>query len=144
MPEQSTPATSATRSLHGEHLSLGYHRSPVVQDVSLSLDPGTVTALVGPNGSGKSTLLRSLARLHAADAGSVLLDGEDAALRVADHLVLLAGGSVLAAGRPPDVLTAQNTTAAYDIPVDVGADPRTGRLRIDPVGRHTDRYLTRP
>nr|WP_312861158.1 ABC transporter ATP-binding protein [Amycolatopsis endophytica] len=45
---------------------------------SVSLDAGTVTALIGPNGSGKSTLLRALARLHPPTAGAVTFaDGAD-------------------------------------------------------------------
>ena len=59
--------------LQGTALRLGYHGRTVVQDASLRLHAGEVTALVGPNGSGKSTLLRSLARLHRPDAGQVAL-----------------------------------------------------------------------
>jgi iron complex transport system ATP-binding protein len=33
-----------------------------------------------------------------------------------------------------EVFTAENISLAYGVPVDVGVDPRTGRLRIDPVG----------
>ncbi|SEE00555.1 iron complex transport system ATP-binding protein [Arthrobacter alpinus] len=62
-------------SLSGENLLLQYGRETVVHGVSLTLEPGQVTALVGPNGSGKSTLLRSLARLHRAEAGTVTLGG---------------------------------------------------------------------
>jgi ferric hydroxamate transport system ATP-binding protein len=52
-------------------VSISYGRQAAVRDVSFSLRPGTVTALIGPNGSGKSTLLRTIARLHSADTGSV-------------------------------------------------------------------------
>jgi iron-chelate-transporting ATPase len=62
-------------SLTGEQLVLRYGKSAVVHGVSLTLSPGTVTALVGPNGSGKSTLLRSLARLHRVEEGQVTLGG---------------------------------------------------------------------
>jgi peptide/nickel transport system ATP-binding protein len=47
-----------------------------VDDVSISLSAGTVTALVGESGSGKTTVVRMLARIVAPDTGSVLLDGE--------------------------------------------------------------------
>jgi iron-chelate-transporting ATPase len=64
-------ATRPSTALHGESLVLGYRRHIVVHGVTLSLRPGVVTALIGPNGSGKSTVLRSLARLHAVEAGRV-------------------------------------------------------------------------
>ncbi len=44
-----------------------------LQDVCLSLAPGTWTALVGPNGAGKSTLLQALAGLLPAEAGEIRL-----------------------------------------------------------------------
>ncbi|WP_181275534.1 ABC transporter ATP-binding protein [Brevibacterium oceani] len=54
-------------------LVLGYDRAPVVHEVSLTIAPGEVTALLGPNGSGKSTVLRSLARLHPITSGEVVV-----------------------------------------------------------------------
>ena len=50
---------------------------PVLQDIDLTLEPGTVTALVGPSGSGKSTLAALLARFHDVEAGSVRVGGRD-------------------------------------------------------------------
>ncbi len=49
----------------------------VVQEVSLTARPGTVTAIVGSTGSGKSTLLALIARLYDVTEGAVLLDGLD-------------------------------------------------------------------
>lgn len=74
-------------------------------------------------------------------AVGVVLHDLDHALRVADTLVLLHEGRVRATGAPQDVLTADNIAEAYGIAVDVGVgvDPRTGRLRIDPIGRHNER-----
>ncbi|MGG7462876.1 MULTISPECIES: ABC transporter ATP-binding protein [unclassified Plantibacter] len=269
-------------SLSGADLVLRYGKAAVVHGVSVTLEPGRVTALVGPNGSGKSTLLRSLARLHRLDGGQVtigehgdgaraeravssltarefarevtlfsqsrtaphgltvsevvafgrhpyrrgfsglsaedrraidramsatgvqdmagravgeLSGGEvqrvwlaacvaqetgvvlldeptnhldlryqietldlvrdladdhgvavgivlhdlDQAARVADRLVLLSAGRIHAAGDPIDVLTARNIGEVYEVRVEVDVDPRTRRLRIDPVGRHRAR-----
>lgn len=285
--------------MRGERLALGFSGESVVNDVSVTLAPGKVTALVGPNGSGKSTLLRGLARLHPISSGDAVLSREvaeagdaigaraggreersisalnsrefarevtlfaqsrtapqgvsvrevvtfgrhpyrrrfgglsaadraaiedaleatglalmadraagelsggelqrvwlaaclaqqtgvvlldeptnhldlryqvetldvirdlaedrgvavgvvlhdlDQAARTADHLLLMSAGRVIAEGAPIDVLTAANIELAYEIPVEVDFDARTGHLRIDPVGRHARRAgrATRP
>ena len=49
-----------------------------LDDVSLGVDSGSLTALLGPSGSGKSTLLRIIAGLEWPDAGAVILEGEEA------------------------------------------------------------------
>ncbi len=71
MPLDDRPATPL---LSVSELAISYGSRRVVEAVSFDLEPGRVTALIGPNGSGKSTLLRTIARLHAPDAGSVTLD----------------------------------------------------------------------
>ncbi len=48
-----------------------------LSDVSLTIRPGEVTALVGPNGSGKTTLVKLLCRLYDPSEGSITLDGVD-------------------------------------------------------------------
>lgn len=58
------------------NLSLGYDRETIIDQLSLPIVTGQITALVGPNGCGKSTLLRGLARLLKPKTGSVLLDGK--------------------------------------------------------------------
>ncbi len=57
-------------------LSLAYDGDTIIKQLSLSIVPGEITALVGPNGCGKSTLLRGLARLLKPRTGEVLLDGK--------------------------------------------------------------------
>ncbi|MER7274667.1 ABC transporter ATP-binding protein [Dactylosporangium sp. NPDC000244] len=51
---------------------------PVLQELDLTLEPGSTTAIVGPSGSGKSTVLALLAGLHEPTDGRVLIDGTDA------------------------------------------------------------------
>src|SRR5665647_2533069 len=50
----------------------------ILADVDLEVEGGELTALLGPSGSGKSTLLRVIAGLEKADAGQVIIFGEDA------------------------------------------------------------------
>jgi sulfate transport system ATP-binding protein len=52
-----------------------------LEDVSVDVPTGSLTALLGPSGSGKSTLLRVVAGLERPDAGTVVLDGEDVTRR---------------------------------------------------------------
>nr|WP_279537833.1 ABC transporter ATP-binding protein [Amycolatopsis acidicola] len=57
--------------MSARRIDVAYGREVVVRAASVSLEPGTVTALIGPNGSGKSTLLRALARLHPPVSGEI-------------------------------------------------------------------------
>jgi sulfate transport system ATP-binding protein len=52
-----------------------------LEDVSVEVEGGSLTALLGPSGSGKSTLLRVIAGLERPDAGEVVLDGENVTAR---------------------------------------------------------------
>lgn len=49
---------------------------PVLRDISLTCQGGSVTALVGPSGSGKSTILNLLERFYDTDQGHVTIDGQ--------------------------------------------------------------------
>jgi iron(III) transport system ATP-binding protein len=54
-------------------LSKAFGPTPVLREVSLGVEPGTVLALLGPSGCGKTTLLRTIAGLECPDAGEVLV-----------------------------------------------------------------------
>lgn len=58
-------------------LSAGYTSAPILQNLSLTLPAGKITALLGPNGCGKSTLLRCCSRLLKPRQGRVMLGDDD-------------------------------------------------------------------
>jgi phosphate transport system ATP-binding protein len=63
-------------------LNVYYGKFKAVEDVTLTMEPRSVTAFIGPSGCGKSTFLRTLNRMHevipgAHVQGSVLVDGDD-------------------------------------------------------------------
>src|SRR5690242_593398 len=63
-------------------LNIFYGNFRAVQDVTVSIEPRAVTALIGPSGCGKSTFLRALNRMHEVLAGArvegkVVMDGQD-------------------------------------------------------------------
>src|SRR5258705_12667327 len=62
--------------LEARDISIGYGRRMVVEGVSLSVEPGTFTAILGPNGAGKSTLMRALNGGIAVKSGQIFLDGQ--------------------------------------------------------------------
>ncbi|WP_083533364.1 amino acid ABC transporter permease/ATP-binding protein [Bosea sp. WAO] len=83
-PARTTSAPASLASLSprsgGEirisNVSKSFGPLKVLDDVSLALRPGSVTAIIGQSGSGKSTLLRSINHLERVDAGFIAIDGE--------------------------------------------------------------------
>ncbi|GAB4145734.1 MAG: ABC transporter ATP-binding protein [Candidatus Promineifilaceae bacterium] len=82
------PLSRAQGAVRFEGVSFAYPGAPdkqIVKDVTLSIQPGQVVALVGGTGSGKSTLMNLLMRFYEVDEGRILLDGHDVRqIRVAD------------------------------------------------------------
>ena len=70
------------KSIDVSGVDIFYGGFKAVADVSMTIEPRSVTAFIGPSGCGKSTMLRTLNRMHevipgARVEGKVLLDGED-------------------------------------------------------------------
>lgn len=71
------PPASGAR-LEFREVTCTYDRTPVLQDITLRIEPGQFVGLVGPSGSGKTTLLRAAMGLVKPVAGSILVDGQPA------------------------------------------------------------------
>lgn len=63
--------------LRVQHLSVGYRRHPVLEDVSFDVRAGETVGVIGPNGSGKSTLLRAIAGTLRPSSGTAMVAGAD-------------------------------------------------------------------
>ena len=92
-----------------EGLSVSYGPVRALQDVSLTVPPGQVTAVIGANGAGKSTLMRTLAGLVRPEAGRVTFNGEDIT-GWAPEDVVRAGIALVPEGRStiPDLTVEEN------------------------------------
>ena len=56
-----------------DDLTIGYHKVPVIRDISVKVQKGEIIALIGPNGAGKTTLFRILTGEIDYDAGEVAI-----------------------------------------------------------------------
>jgi branched-chain amino acid transport system ATP-binding protein len=81
-----------------ENLYTAYDSADVLEDVSLTIEPGSITCLLGSNGSGKTTLIRSILRLTPARAGRIIFDGIDIT-KFPTHKVIATGISCIPEGR---------------------------------------------
>jgi zinc transport system ATP-binding protein len=107
-----------------EHVRFGYGGQPVLENVSLAVEPGAFLGLVGPNGSGKTTLLELMIGLRRPDSGSVSLFGDPAHETEHGHRI----GFV-----PQDVGDAKG-----EMPITVREVVRMGRYPHRLLGRFSD------
>jgi ATP-binding cassette subfamily B protein len=122
------PAPVPRGAVELERVSFSYDpEQPLIEELSLSVEPGETVAIVGPTGAGKTTLVNLVMRFYDVDAGRITLDGVDisrmdrSALRSQVGMVLqdtwLFEGTIrdnIAYGRPDaseqDILTAARAT----------------------------------
>lgn len=79
-PAQPVPAPMELKSgIRFEHVTFSYPATnrPTLNDFSLTIPAGRITAIVGTNGAGKSTLIKLLCRFYDPDAGQIQFDGID-------------------------------------------------------------------
>jgi branched-chain amino acid transport system ATP-binding protein len=107
-----------------------YDKADVLEGVTLSVEPGSITCLLGANGSGKTTLIRSILGLTPARAGRISFDGSDIT-RLPTHKVVAAGIACIPEGRKvfPKLTVEENLrVGAYQEP----SEPVT-RARIEEI-----------
>ena len=93
-PDAAHPARPAE--VHGrvefEHVSFRYAPDrPLIDDLSLKVEPGQTVAIVGPTGAGKTTLVNLLMRFYEISSGRITVDGVDIASMSREHLRSLTG-----------------------------------------------------
>ena len=95
--------------LQVENLFTAYDRADVLEDVSLSIERGSITCLLGSNGSGKTTLIRSILGLTPPRRGRVIFDGKEIT-GLPTHRVVAQGIACIPEGRKvfPRLTVAEN------------------------------------
>ncbi|HEX9579408.1 MAG TPA: ABC transporter ATP-binding protein [Myxococcales bacterium] len=95
--------------LEVENLFTAYDRADVLDDVSLSIERGSITCLLGSNGSGKTTLIRSILGLTPPRRGRVIFDGKEIT-GLPTHRVVAQGIACIPEGRKvfPRLTVAEN------------------------------------
>lgn len=81
-PDPRWPQTPARAEGRVEFRQVSFRYSPdtpLIEDLSLTVEPGSTVAIVGPTGAGKTTLGNLLMRFYEVDSGRILLDGTDTA-----------------------------------------------------------------
>ena len=81
-----------------ENVFAGYDKADVLQDVSLTIESGSITCILGSNGSGKSTLIRAILGLTPPRRGRVVFDGTDLT-DMPTHRIVGAGLACIPEGR---------------------------------------------
>lgn len=63
--------------LEVKNLYKGYYKTPVLEDISLTVAPGEIHGLIGENSAGKTTLIKCAVGIYKADQGSITYDGKE-------------------------------------------------------------------
>lgn len=72
--------------LLAENVTAGYGRTPIINDISLSVERGTVTTIIGPNGAGKSTFAKTLVGILRPSTGRIMVEDLEIT-RMPGHLI---------------------------------------------------------
>ncbi len=110
-----------------ENLSKHYGAARVVDEVSMTIEPRTITVIVGTSGSGKSTLLRMINRLVEPTSGRVSIDGNDTTAEPAHLLRRRIGYAIQGHGLFPHRTVAENIAT---VPQLLGWEPARIQARV--------------
>jgi ABC-2 type transport system ATP-binding protein len=136
-----TPAErqrSAVAPVAAAHLTKRYGGQTVVDDVSFTLQPGTVTGFLGPNGAGKTTALRLLLGLAKPSAGSALVFGRPYA-QLEDPIRRV--GAVLESGDFDPRRSGRNHLRTMALAAGIGFDRVEALLALVELGAAADRAV---
>lgn len=125
-----TTAMAEGMRLELDDVRLSYTGVPVVDGLSLTVQPGEILVLTGPSGCGKSTVLRALAGLLAPDAGRVVADGGAVATTSRDRGMVFQDSALL---------PWRTVRSNIELALQLRGEPRAGRREraerwIDEVG----------
>jgi branched-chain amino acid transport system ATP-binding protein len=109
-------------------LAVAYDGMRALEDVSLSVEPGTIVALVGANGAGKTSVLRAISGLVRAQHGAIRFDGEELT-RVPAHRIVRRGIAHVPEGRR--VFASASVRDNLLLGAYVDRDPEHRRTRLD-------------
>lgn len=113
-----------------KHISKIYNEKSVVEDVSLTIEKGTITSFIGPNGAGKSTLISMISRLITQDGGEITIGGED--VRTVKNSELAKKISILKQSNAVNVkLTVKELVSFGRFPYSQGRLKKEDRKKID-------------
>lgn len=86
-PEPAETAPASAKRLAFEDVSFRYTTdTPLIDDLDLTVEPGSTIAIVGPTGAGKTTLVNLIMRFYDVDSGRITLDGVDTRRMTRDDL----------------------------------------------------------
>jgi NitT/TauT family transport system ATP-binding protein len=113
-----------------DDVRLSYTGAPVVDGLSLTVQPGEILVLTGPSGGGKSTVLRALAGLLRPDSGRVLADGQAVTTTSRDRGMVFQDSALL---------PWRTVRSNIELALELRGEPRAGRRQraeqwIDEVG----------
>jgi sulfonate transport system ATP-binding protein len=125
-----TTAVAQGMRLELDGVRLSYTGAPVVDGLSLSVQPGEILVLTGPSGCGKSTVLRALAGLLRPDSGRVVADGNEVTATSRDRGMVFQDSALL---------PWRTVRSNIELALQLRGEPRAGRRQraerwIDEVG----------